>query len=102
MEPPDDLSDSEYAKDSQTSKAGPAEPAQTTGDGHKQAKSESDRSTPAQFLERLNPAQRDAVTASPEGGLAVHAGPGSGKTAVLTTRVAYLVQVRQMAPEQLV
>ncbi|GAA5881915.1 hypothetical protein JCM3774_001294 [Rhodotorula dairenensis] len=102
MEPPDDLSDSEYAPDTQISKAPPSEPAQSPSNGPKQAKLKFDRPTPAQFLDRLNPAQRDAVTASPEGGLAVHAGPGSGKTAVLTTRVAYLVEVRQMAPEQLV
>jgi DNA helicase-2/ATP-dependent DNA helicase PcrA len=41
-------------------------------------------------LSRLNPEQREAVTA-PGGPLLVVAGPGSGKTAVIAARVAYLI-----------
>jgi DNA helicase-2/ATP-dependent DNA helicase PcrA len=52
------------------------------------------------ILESLNEAQRDAVTA-PEEPLLVIAGAGSGKTRVLTHRIAWLIDVEGIAPQSL-
>ena len=49
------------------------------------------------FLEGLNPEQHRAVTLPRESAL-ILAGAGSGKTRVLTTRIAWLVQTGQASP----
>jgi DNA helicase-2/ATP-dependent DNA helicase PcrA len=52
------------------------------------------------FLDKLNPPQRQAVTAG-NGPVLVLAGPGSGKTRVLTQRVAYLIAAEGVRPYQI-
>jgi DNA helicase-2/ATP-dependent DNA helicase PcrA len=56
--------------------------------------------SPDQYLSALNPAQRDAVTRT-EGPLLVIAGAGSGKTRVLTYRVAHLLTACGAKPNEI-
>jgi len=53
------------------------------------------------ILAELNPAQREAVGAI-DGQVLILAGPGSGKTRVITHRIAYLIKVCGVSPRRII
>ncbi|GAA5969721.1 hypothetical protein JCM3765_001218 [Sporobolomyces pararoseus] len=99
MEPPDDLPSSDYlSKPSNSSSTTTS----STSSNLKQSTLNLLADNSSSYLSELNPSQLEAVEAPLEGGTQLLAGPGAGKTKVLTCRISQLIQTKGLEPDKIV